>query len=264
MLVQLKKRFIRMKRQWVDPKRILSQLARDLDKTNKVRIRLNAHFDRATNKIPYDYLINAAGSYADVIAKQFGIGDEFILMPFKGIYRKLKAEHRDFVNGNIYPVPNIKNPFLGVHFTKSAAGEVYLGPTAIPAFGRENYGILKGIDREAFPLAYRDLVLMFRNAKFRQVALTEPKKYFKRSFFKDARRLVKTLDPSWLENTNKVGIRPQLINWKTKELVMDFLVETGDHSLHILNAISPAFTSSMAFSQHLVNSVISKNLAVTR
>jgi L-2-hydroxyglutarate oxidase LhgO len=71
---------------------------------------------------------------------------------------------------------------------------------------------------------------------------------------------VKELNPKWLKSTAKVGIRPQLVNWKTKELVMDFIIEQDEHSLHVLNAISPAFTSSLSFANYIVNQKLSQRI----
>jgi len=71
--------------------------------------------------------------------------------------------------------------------------------------------------------------------------------------FSEAKRLVPELKIEDIEDTPKVGIRPQLIDWKSKKLVMDFIVLKDGNSLHILNAISPAFTCSMAFAEHVVN-----------
>lgn len=154
-------------------------------------------------------------------------------------------------------MPNIQNPFLGVHFTKSASGDVYLGPTAIPAFGRENYGLLKGIGSEALKIAFQNLILFMHNPKFRKVAMTEPFKYIKKFFFEDAKKLVKQLKREWLMPTYKVGLRPQLVNWQTKELMMDFVIERNENTIHILNAISPAFTSSMAFADYVIQRYVS-------
>lgn len=242
----------------VDPKKILACLEKELTKSGKVKILFNTEF-KVTNKkneaitnqgnIAYKQLINVAGSYSDKVAHSFGIGLNYKLIPFKGVYRQLKPHKSSMVNGNIYPVPNIKNPFLGVHFSKSVTGDVCLGPTAIPAFGRENYGILKGLDSESFEIMLRDLALFFQNKKFRAIALEEPKKYFFKYFFNDAKKLVKELAPEDIMQSPKVGIRPQLINLDTKELVMDFLIEKGENSLHVLNSISPAFTSSMSFAK---------------
>ncbi|HTG82457.1 MAG TPA: L-2-hydroxyglutarate oxidase [Geobacteraceae bacterium] len=245
----------------VDPKAVLAGLKEELSQSGRVRI----HFDcrltgirgsatAVTNRgeIGFSRLVNAAGAWCDRVARLFGIGAKFRLIPFKGIYRQLRADSNRTVNGNIYPVPDIRNPFLGVHFTRSVHGRVYLGPTAIPAFGRENYGLLAGIDREGFGILLEDLVMFLANPQFRSVALTEPRKYIPRYLYRDAARLVKELSPADVEPSAKVGIRPQLVDWETKRLVMDFMVVPAGTSLHILNPISPAFTSSMELAREIV------------
>jgi L-2-hydroxyglutarate oxidase LhgO len=94
----------------------------------------------------YGYLFNCAGASADRIARHFGLVADYALIPFKGIYYKLRPEKNHLVRSNIYPVPDINQPFLGVHLTRVISGDVYVGPTAIPAFGRENYGIVQGME----------------------------------------------------------------------------------------------------------------------
>ncbi len=246
----------------VDPKRIMQSLYQELIASKKVRFLFNTQFMTVeknniavTNqgRIQFKFLINAAGAYSDRIAHSFGVAKNLIMMPFKGIYRKLRDDQKYRVNGNIYPVPNIQNPFLGVHFTKNVHGDVYVGPTAIPAFGRENYGIFSGIDREAGSIILTSLQLFFSNPQFRQVALTEPRKYFSGYFYRCASELVKKCESGWLLSSQKCGIRPQLIDRETKKLMMDFVVEKTENSLHLLNLISPAFTSSMTMAKDTVN-----------
>jgi L-2-hydroxyglutarate oxidase LhgO len=245
----------------VDPKAVLEALRTDLERSGRVRLVTGCSFlgldgpDTALTslgRVGFGRLVNAAGAFCDVVARAFGVGGHYRLIPFKGIYRKLARGASFQVNGNIYPVPDVRNPFLGVHFTRSAHGDVYLGPTAIPALGRENYGLLRGADLEAARILGQDAILFFRNAKFRQLALVEPRKYIPAFFHSDAARLVKKYDPSLFEVADKVGIRPQLVDWRTKELVMDFLVEARDASVHVLNPISPAFTSSMDLARRVV------------
>jgi L-2-hydroxyglutarate oxidase len=245
----------------VDPKAVLRSLRADLEATGRVKIVTGCRFtglagpevaETTLGRVRFRRLVNAAGAHCDRVARAFGVGGHYRLIPFKGIYRKLRPGAAFPVNGNVYPVPDIRNPFLGVHFTRSAHGDVYVGPTAIPALGRENYGLLRGADREAAKLLLEDAVLFARNAKFRSVALTEPRKYLPACFHRDAARLVKSYDPAMFEAAEKVGIRPQLVDWRTKELVMDFLVEARDASVHVLNPISPAFTSSMDLARAVV------------
>lgn len=245
----------------VDPKAVLESLRQELAASGRVRILTGRAFTglagprtAATSGGPIAYarLVNAAGAHCDRVARHFGVGEGYRLIPFKGIYRKLRAGASFPLNGNIYPVPDIRNPFLGVHFTRSAHGEVYVGPTAIPAFGRENYGFFGGMDREALAIVGADARLFFANPKFRGVALSEPRKYVPAFFHRDAARLVKRFDPALFERAAKVGIRPQLVDWRTKELVMDFLVTARDETVHVLNPISPAFTSSMDLARTVV------------
>jgi L-2-hydroxyglutarate oxidase LhgO len=245
----------------VDPKAVLQSLRADLEASGRARILTGCRFlglaapdvaDTTAGRVRFGRFVNASGAYCDVTARAFGVGEHYRLIPFKGIYRKLRPGAVFPVNGNIYPVPDVRNPFLGVHFTRSARGDVYLGPTAIPALGRENYGLLRGAGGEAFSILAQDAALFFSNAGFRSVALSEPRKYLPAFFHADAARLVKRYDPALFERAEKVGIRPQLVDWRTKTLVMDFLVEAKDASVHVMNPVSPAFTSSMELARIIV------------
>ena len=249
----------------IDPKAILKSLYNELASSGKVNIILGAKLKglKSSNtvytnkgKIDFNIFINTAGAYSDKVAHTFGVGSNYRLIPFKGIYKKLNNKESYDIRGNIYPVPDLRNPFLGVHFTKNINGEVYLGPTAIPAFGRENYGIIDGIDIEAVDILLREAILFLMNSGFRTVSLKEPRKYIHKYFFEDALRLVKNLRSEDIIASEKVGIRPQLVDWNKKQLVMDFVVVKDGNSVHILNATSPAFTSSMAFAEFVVREYI--------
>lgn len=248
----------------VDPREVLDSLMAELEATGKVRLLFGTTatgragprtLATSAGDIEFSHLLNAAGAHADRVARHFGLGRDYVLVPFKGLYKKLKPGREEYCRGSIYPVPDIRNPFLGIHFTRSVHGDVYLGPTAIPAFGRENYGIVSGLDAEAPAILWRDAALFLSNPKFRQVALTEPRKYFFKAFFSDAKKLVKKLDPEDVAASPKVGIRPQLVHRATGELVMDFVMERGERETHVLNAISPAFTSAFSFAALVAESV---------
>lgn len=212
-----------------------------------------------TQNHTYDYglLINAAGSYADVVGKLVGVGQQYQLVPFKGLYYKLVPEVSDRVKGSIYPVPNPALPFLGIHFTRVINDDVYVGPTAIPALGRENYGILQGARlMESLKTGAQLAKLYASNVqKFRALVHAELPHYTKSGFMKSASKLVDHLESNWIKATPKVGIRPQLINTREGKLEMDFLIERGKNSIHILNSISPAFTSSFAFAKLVVDEI---------
>ncbi len=251
----------------VNPKQILASLKEELEQSGKVKFIFNCRFLDVSDStvvrtscgdIRFRYLINAAGAYCDRVAAAFGAGLDYRMIPFKGIYRKLKKSKSDMVRSNIYPVPDIRNPFLGVHFTKSIYGDVYLGPTAIPALGRENYGIFKGMDMEGASILLSDAVLFFSNPKFRTVAVSEPIKYLLPFFFRDAASLVKNLNIGDIESSDKVGIRAQLVNRRSGELVYDFTIEKVGATLHILNPVSPAFTSSMSLAKKIYSLFLDK------
>jgi L-2-hydroxyglutarate oxidase LhgO len=246
----------------INPKEVLKALIDELGGSGKVKILFDTPFsglrdDRTAMsgqvKICFKKFINASGAQADRVAYFFDVGGEYKTLPFKGTYKKIREESSYLVRGNIYPVPDLRNPFLGVHLTRSIQDEVYAGPTAIPALSREDYGLFDGLSAETLSILYRDGILLTRNEAFRSAAWSELKKYSKRFFYEEVKSLVPKVAINDLENTDKVGIRPQLVHWKSKSLVTDFvLIKEGD-SLHILNAISPAFTSSMAFAKYALD-----------
>jgi L-2-hydroxyglutarate oxidase len=244
------------------PLEVLQALKEDLIGSGRVTFQFATAFEgpisdyiarTSRGQIRFNYLINAAGAYADHIAHQFGLGKEYRILPFKGTYMRLRKDRSDLVRGNVYPVPDLNTPFLGVHFTHAGDGDVYIGPTAIPAFGRENYGLLQGMDGEALDILVRDAILLFSNSVFRSAAINAPKKLVKSYVYRQAKRLVPALQSNDIEQAEKVGIRAQLVDWPKRQLVDDFVIVKDDASLHILNAVSPGFTSSMAFAQHAID-----------
>jgi len=251
-----------------DSKSVLKELYNELIASGKVKILLGTRVNGikgnqtlTTNRglIKFGTLVNAAGAWSDELAHLFGIGLNYRLVPFKGIYRKLRPEKSYMVRSNIYPVPDTRNPFLGVHFTRNVKDEVLIGPTAIPALGAENYGILGGIDKRAPGILLTNAILFLKNPEFRRLSSIEVRKYKTGVFYLNAKKLVKGLEFQDILPSQKVGIRPQLIDWNTKQLVMDFVVLKDGNSLHVLNAISPGFTSSMSFAKILANELETLN-----
>jgi L-2-hydroxyglutarate oxidase LhgO len=204
-------------------------------------------------------IINTAGLYADKIARDFGYSQHYTIIPFKGIYLKYTKKDKP-IKTNIYPVPNLKNPFLGVHYTITVDGTIKIGPTSIPAFWRENY---KGMDNfnagELGNVLSWEARLFLSNAfGFRSLAFDEMRKYNKSYFVNLATSMVHNIDKSGFTEWSKPGIRAQLLNTKTLELVMDFVVEGDQTSVHVLNAVSPAFTCSFPFARWVVDNYIEK------
>lgn len=205
------------------------------------------------------YFINAAGLYADKIARDFKFGAKYTIIPFKGIYLKYDKNATD-VRVNIYPVPNLANPFLGVHFTKAVDGSIKIGPTATPAFWRENYTGLKNFKvSEFFNILFYESKLFVKNSfNFRSLAIEEIKKCRKSHFINMSLKMVKNIDGDGFGAFMKPGIRAQLLNKETLELVQDFIIEGDNHSIHILNAVSPGFTCAFPFSRFVVEKLIEK------
>ena len=209
-------------------------------------------------RISYGHAVNTAGLHADSVAHRFGVGRRYALLPFKGLYWKLDPASGIGINHLLYPVPDLRVPFLGVHTTTAIDGTIYLGPTAVPAFGRENYRGLQDVTGGELVRILTQLARQFASGRngFRRLAWQEGRRYFKRWFTEAARQMLPRLTADHLLPCSKVGIRAQLLDRQTGELVTDFLVESGPASTHVLNAISPAFTSAFPFARHACDSNI--------
>ena len=207
------------------------------------------------------YVVNTAGLYADKVARDFGFSSDYFLLPFKGVYL-YGSERAVPLKTNIYPVPDLRNPFLGVHFTLTVQGRIKIGPTAIPAFWPEQYGGLQGfVFQEFLTTSGRHLRLMLAgDAMFRELAIEEMKKYSRGYLVDQATMLADGVRKGDFKQWGRPGIRAQLFNSKAKKLEMDFVIEGDNRSMHVLNAISPAFTCSLPFSRYVVDQ-ISQQLA---
>lgn len=142
--------------------------------------RRNGALRTAVGDYEAGYVVNAAGLYADRVARDFGFSEDYRILPFKGIYL-YSEEPAGVLRTNIYPVPDLRNPFLGVHFTLLADGHAKIGPTAIPAFWREQY---KGFGNfkigEFAEIIFRDLGLLFGSGfDFKRLAVEETMKYYR-------------------------------------------------------------------------------------
>ena len=232
-----------------------------------VQIQYNCGFQRclANNRIlttdqqiiEADKVINCAGLYADKIAKQFGFSEHNVIIPFKGIYLKYQGQDKP-ISTNIYPVPNLNNPFLGVHYTVTVDQQIKIGPTAIPALWRENYQGLANFQWQEMVeiLSYEMRLFFGDHFNFRTLAFEELKKYNREHFTKLAGNMLHNIDTTKFTQWTKPGIRAQLLNTKTMTLEQDFIIESDEHSVHILNAVSPAWTSSFPFAKHVVNNYL--------
>ncbi len=217
----------------------------------------NNTIETTSAKFSAGYVINCAGLYADHIAKQFGFSQDYAILPFKGLYLK-SDEPAGTYRTNIYPVPDLDNPFLGVHFTIKVDGTAKIGPTAIPALWREQYqGLSRFQLNELADIAARSMGLLLRSDfDFKRIAATEILKYSRRRMVSLAKDLVQEIDHKVFKEWAKPGIRAQLVDLKKRKLEMDFVLESDDQSMHVLNAVSPGWTCSIPFSAYVVDEII--------
>lgn len=212
----------------------------------------------ATSKGPLaaHFIINAAGLYADQIASDFGFSKHHRILPFKGLYL-YSSEPAYSLKTHIYPVPDLKYPFLGVHFTLTDTGRIKIGPTAIPALWREQYRGWSRFKRdELFEIAMRQTRLIFSSTwDFKRLAWEEIQKYFGKKMVALASKLIEGVSPSDYRVWGKPGIRAQLFDLKAQRLENDFVIQGDKHSLHILNAVSPGFTAALPFARHIVDQI---------
>ncbi|OGT36487.1 MAG: FAD-dependent oxidoreductase [Gammaproteobacteria bacterium RIFCSPHIGHO2_12_FULL_37_14] len=248
----------------VDPTQIIKSIKQDAERegvqihceTKYLKKKANNIILTTAGEYQAGYVINSGGLYADKIAMDFDFSENYRILPFKGIY--LYSNEPSFsIRTHVYPVPDLKNPFLGVHFTATVDGRIKIGPTAIPAFWREQYNFFDRFKfTELTDILIRQIGLfMSSNFDFKKIALEEIRKYSKTHLVQLASTLIQGIRKENFTNFGKTGIRAQLLNVKEKKLEMDFILEGDKYSMHILNAVSPGLTSSMPFSQHICDKI---------
>ena len=202
------------------------------------------------------YIVNAAGLYADKIAKEFGFSRHYRILPFKGLYL-YSNEPVGSLRTNIYPVPNLRNPFLGVHFTIPVDGKIKIGPTAIPAFWRENYRGFENCNlNELLEIFTREMCLLISSDfDFKKLAVEETMKFCRSRMVSLASCLAHGVKKNNYIKWGKPGIRAQLVDIRSQRLEMDFVLEGDKDSFHILNAVSPGFTCSIPFSRYVCDQI---------
>ena len=198
-------------------------------------------------------IINSAGAYAADLAKQVNIGAEYVCLPFLGAYKKSKLLS---VNPKrlVYPVPNPVNPFLGVHTTITLNNEIKIGPTALPVIGKEQYKLTDGFNLKELVEFFTSSTALLKSDSVDLIGLAkeEALKLFKKPLLKRTRKLSNSLDSNtdWFKYPS--GIRAQIINTKTKAIEMDYIVKSDKNVVHILNAVSPGWTSAIPFARWVV------------
>ena len=208
-------------------------------------------------EIPADQIINSAGVHADQLARSIGVGTEFACLPFMGIYRVSKKVYSS-PRTLIYPVPHTINPFLGVHVTLTLGGDIKIGPTAIPLFGREQYSLSSKVGISEFKDSIKSMKSMIVGKEYDlwEIFRGEVPKIMTSLLVKEVNRLVPEIDKARHWRKIRPGIRAQLVNLNSGKLEQDFIVRKHKNSVHVLNAVSPGWTSAAPFSRWIVESFI--------
>lgn len=245
-----------------DPKEVSDSLIKNLKKMN-VNIKYNAKILKIINnevitkddKVEAGKIFNCAGLFADEVAKKSNLEFRFSFLPFKGKYWKIKNKNFK-LNHLVYPIPDLRYPFLGLHSSHNRNGDFFIGPSSTPVFGREQYdGFFGNSISESLNLFLNfSKKIIFNENKLRSLALKEMLLLSKYGFLNEIKKMFKNIRSDELElSGHKIGIRSQIFDPHKKSLVNDFVVINQDHTTHVLNAISPAWSASFAFADYLID-----------
>ena len=197
------------------------------------------------------HVINCGGLYADRLARMMGETTDVRIIPFRGEYYKLIEDSHDLVKGLIYPVPDPRFPFLGVHYTRNIHGYVEAGPNAVLAWAREGYrksdvNVGETMGALGFPGFWK------MTARHWRTGMKEMHRSYRKSVFvNDLRKLIPEIQPDDLESGGS-GVRAQAVS-SSGALLDDFHILRGQRALHVLNAPSPGATSSLAIGEYLAD-----------
>jgi L-2-hydroxyglutarate oxidase len=206
------------------------------------------------------YIINCAGLQCDRVAKMANVDAKIQIVPFRGDYYDLTEAAKEKVKNLIYPVPDPKLPFLGVHFTRRIDGSVECGPNAVFSFKREGYGKTDFSLKDSWEsLSYRGTWKLFRRHFI--YGLGEYARAFSRKLFlRQLRRLIPSLQADDIKPGN-TGVRAQAVDPKG-EPIDDFRIEKRGGYIHVLNAPSPAATASLAIGDY-INRIASEHFELS-
>jgi len=245
----------------VDAPAVLESLAEEAKDADVVFL-LNTKAERIDGKtihtsrgrIEAEHIVNCAGLHSDRIAHLMGIGKQYRIIPFRGEYMEVKNCD---VRTMIYQAPDLRFPFLSIHLTHETDGRVLAGPSAVVAFGREAYN--KEWCWKEMPGIFlsKQFIRLFMNAEFLSIAYDNAlTSLFKFAFLKQAQSLVSGVRMEDLSPA-RAGIRAQMVDSKGN-LVNDIVAEYFKDSTHILNAVSPGLTCSLAFAEHVADRILNR------
>jgi L-2-hydroxyglutarate oxidase len=207
--------------------------------------------------LPTSHIVNAAGTHSTQLAQNVGVGLEFRCLPFLGVY-KASSRNAQSPKVLIYPIPHPINPFLGAHVTLKLNGDIKIGPTAFPVIGREQYSLNSRFTLSEATSLLQSVTSLTRGREYNffEIIRTEFPKLFTKSLVKDIEKLVPGIDRGqhWIKL--QPGIRAQLVNIESGKLEQDFIVRQRENSIHILNAVSPGWTSALPFGRAIAESIV--------
>jgi len=214
-----------------------------------------------TSSIRFRHLVNCAGAQADRLAKKVGEASDYSMVPFMGVYRAV-SEKLLPLRTLVYPVPHPLNPFLGVHFTLTVDQKVKIGPTAIPITGREQYSLLEGWSASDMLETIKGAASLIRKDShdFSEILKNEWPKLIEKRLVKEASKLVPVATKVAGWTRKPPGIRAQLVHLPTGKLEQDFVVRNLLNSTHILNAVSPGWTSAIPFGRYVASEYVLPNI----
>lgn len=210
------------------------------------------------NDFETKFLINCAGLYSDRVAKNCGVEPSVKIIPFRGEYYTIKNEKNYLVKNLIYPVPDPRFPFLGVHFTRMIEGGIEAGPNAVLAFKREGYSFfnfsLKDFSETIFYPGFWKMAGKYWKMGSEEMKRSLSKKLFTRSL----QKLIPEIHEDDLQ-VGGAGVRAQAVE-KNGNLIDDFVFVEAENMIHTLNAPSPAATASLSIGLTIAGKYFSRRV----
>ncbi len=206
------------------------------------------------NSFNCEFLINCAGLFSDEIARMDGMTPNVRIIPFRGEYYKIRNTKNSILNNMLYPLADPDLPFLGIHLTKTASGDIEAGPNAVLAFSKEGYKWtdINFVDLTKV-LTYPGMIKLGK--KYLKTGLSEMYRSLnKKVFVKEIQKLISDVTSDDIVQIPS-GVRAQAVD-QDGNLLDDFLFEEGSSSLHVLNSPSPAATASLAIGEAITSKIL--------
>ena len=184
-----------------------------------------------------------------IFAHQSGVGKRFSIIPFRGEYQEVRGLQ---INSMVYQIPDLRFPFLGVHFTRTIDGKVLAGPNATLSLGRESYEKQIHVGETTRMLAQPHFWALLTHRSFFELASYNLRMSLSKNAFLEE---IQSLAPSVKQEDitpYRAGIRAQMVNRRGR-MVEDLVVESRKYSTHVLNVVSPGMTTSLAVAGYIVN-----------